>query len=241
MAGHLYDKWSAGLDFAVPSFDEFWRLGRLRLPTEDGLTLLGRLPGRSVAHRLGTPSGRIEIFSADIDGFGYDDCAGHPTWFEPTEWLGGARAAHYPLHLLANQPATRLHSQLDGGAQPDLESARARTDPDAPVDAASRGLVDGDVVRVFNDRGACLAGVVVDDRLRPDVVQLSTGAWFDPADPADPDAMCVHGNPNVLTDDVGTSPLARGCTGAHVLVQVEKFTDPLPEVRAHEPPVIVDR
>ena len=61
-------------------------------------------------------------------------------------------------------------------------------------------------------------------RLRPDVVQLSTGAWFDPADPADPDAMCVHGNPNVLTDDVGTSSLARGCTGAHVLVQVEKFT-----------------
>ena len=50
-------------------------------------------------------------------------------------------------------------------------------------DAAARGLVDGDVVRVFNDRGACLAGVVIDDRVRPQVVQLSTGAWFDPADP----------------------------------------------------------
>jgi biotin/methionine sulfoxide reductase len=110
-----------------------------------------------------------------------------------------------------------------------------------PADAAARGLADGDVARVFNDRGACLAGVVVDDRLRRDVVQLSTGAWFDPADPADPDAMCVHGNPNVLTDDAGTSSLARGCTGAHVLVQVEKFTGPLPPVRAHQPPVIVDR
>jgi biotin/methionine sulfoxide reductase len=110
-----------------------------------------------------------------------------------------------------------------------------------PDDAAARGLVDGDVVRVFNDRGACLAGMVVDDRLRRDVVQLSTGAWFDPADPADPDAMCVHGNPNVLTDDAGTSSLARGCTGAHVLVQVEKFTGPLPPLRAHQPPAIVDR
>ena len=107
-----------------------------------------------------------------------------------------------------------------------------------PTDAAVRGLADGDVVRVFNDRGACLAGVVIDDRLRADVVQLATGAWFDPADPSDPDAMCVHGNPNVLTDDVGTSSLARGCTGAHVLVQVEKFTGPVPPVRAHEPPVI---
>jgi biotin/methionine sulfoxide reductase len=45
----------------------------------------------------------------------------------------------------------------------------------------------------------------------------------------------------VLTDDAGTSSLARGCTGAHVLVQVEKFTGPLPPVRAHEPPPIVDR
>jgi biotin/methionine sulfoxide reductase len=25
-----------------------------------------------------TPSGRIEIFSEEIDSFGYDDCAGHP-------------------------------------------------------------------------------------------------------------------------------------------------------------------
>ena len=64
--------------------------GRLRLPTEDGLTLLADFRADPQAHRLGTPSGRIEIFSDDIDGFGYDDCAGHPTWFEPTEWLGGA-------------------------------------------------------------------------------------------------------------------------------------------------------
>jgi biotin/methionine sulfoxide reductase len=110
-----------------------------------------------------------------------------------------------------------------------------------PRDAAARGLSAGDVVRVFNDRGACLAGLVVDDRLRPDVVQLSTGAWYDPADPADPDSMCVHGNPNVLTEDVGTSSLARGCTGAHVLVQVEKFDGELPPVRAHRPPTIVPR
>ena len=191
---------------------------------------------------LPTPSGKIEIFSSTIASFGYDDCAGHPRWFEPAEWLGGARAADYPLHLLANQPATRLNSHLDIGAVSKGAKVQGREPIRMhPADAAARGLADGDVVRVFNDRGACLAGVRIDDRLRRDVVQLPTGAWFDPADPADPDAMCVHGNPNVLTDDVGTSSLARGCTGAHVLVQVEKFTGPLPPVRAHEPPVIVDR
>ena len=66
---------------------------------------------------------------------------------------------------------------------------------------------------MFNDRGSCLAGAVVTDAVRPGVVQLATGAWYDPLDPADPDAMCVHGNPNVLTFDRGTSRLAQGLRG----------------------------
>ncbi|MCV7202005.1 molybdopterin oxidoreductase [Mycolicibacterium peregrinum] len=239
---HMYEKWSAGLDFEVPGFDQFWAAGHLRLPTEPGLTLLADFRADPVGHRLATPSGRIEIFSQTIDGFGYPDCAGHPRWYEPTEWLGGERAARYPLHLLANQPATRLHSQLDGGATSQASKVQGREPIRIhPDDASTRGLADGDVVRVFNDRGACLAGVMIDDRLRPSVVQLPTGAWYDPADPSDPDSMCVHGNPNVLTDDVGTSSLAHGCTGAHVLVQVEKFDGALPPVRAHEPPVIRQR
>lgn len=239
---HMYEKWSAGLDFEVPGFDQFWAAGHLRLPTEPGLTLLADFRTDPLGHRLATPSGRIEIFSQTIDGFGYPDCAGHPRWYEPTEWLGGERAARYPLHLLANQPATRLHSQLDGGATSQASKVKGREPIRIhPDDASARGLADGDVVRVFNDRGACLAGVMIDDRLRPSVVQLPTGAWYDPADPSDPDSMCVHGNPNVLTDDVGTSSLAHGCTGAHVLVQVEKFDGALPPVQAHEPPVIRQR
>ena len=239
---HMYEKWSAELDFDVPSFDDFWAAGQLRLPTDTKLSLFADFRADPVAHRLNTPSGRIEIFSSDIDGFGYDDCVGHPAWYEPEEWLGGERAVTYPLHLLANQPATRLHSQLDGG-KTSVDSKVQGREPIRmhPDDAGRRGLSAGDVVRVFNDRGACLAGLVVDDRLRHGVVQLSTGAWYDPEDPADTDAMCVHGNPNVLTADIGTSSLAKGCTGAHVLVEVEKFDGPLPPVRAHQPPTIVAR
>ena len=50
--------------------------------------------------------------------------------------------------------------------------------------------------------------------------------------------MCVHGNPNVLTRDVGTSRLAQGCSGQHALVEVERFDAPIPLVRAFEPPRI---
>ncbi|MGY3342742.1 anaerobic selenocysteine-containing dehydrogenase [Bradyrhizobium sp. USDA 4470] len=67
------------------------------------------------------------------------------------------------------------------------------------------------------------------------VVQLPTGAWYDPMDPEDEAPLCVHGNPNVLTRDVGTSSFAQGCTGQLTTIEVEKFTGNLPPIRAFDP------
>lgn len=91
---------------------------------------------------------------------------------------------------------------------------------------------------MFNDRGACLAGVVISDALRPGVVRLSTGAWYDPDRPGEPDALCKHGNPNVLTRDAGSSALGQGPSAQSVLVEVERCPDP-PPVTAHLPPRII--
>ena len=238
---HLYAGWRARVtddSGAVPPFDEFWAVGFLEVPgVDDDLVLFKQFRADPEGKPLGTPSGRIEIFSATIDGFGYADCPGHPTWLAPTEWLGAPLAGRYPLHLVANNPTARLHSQLDVGAVSQATKVQGREPIRIhPVDAAARAIASGDVVRVFNDRGSCLAGAVVTDVVRPRVVQLSTGAWYDPLDPADPDAMCVHGNPNVLTFDRGTSKLAQGCSGQHALVDVERWTGPLPPIRAYEPP-----
>lgn len=242
---HLYDQWRPFVDADggnTPTFEDFWSDGHYRMRTEDNLVLFGDFREDPEKYPLSTPSGKIEISSETIESFGYADCAGHPRWYEPDEWLGGPRASQYPLHLIANQPKTRLHSQLDHGAVSQASKVKGREPirmhPDA---AAARGVSAGDVVRVFNDRGACLAGVIVDSDLRSDVVQLSTGAWYDPLDPADPDSLCVHGNPNVLTADIGTSSLSHGCTGQHVLVQIEKFGGVLPPVKAFDPPVLGSR
>ena len=62
---------------------------------------------------LKTPSGRIELYSETIEGFGYDDCSPHPSWLEPAEWLGNSDRDQ--LHMISNQPKTRLHSQWDHG------------------------------------------------------------------------------------------------------------------------------
>jgi biotin/methionine sulfoxide reductase len=227
----------------VPPFEDFWGRGALEVPgLQPDRVLFAAFRQDPEGSPLATPSGRIEIFSAVIDAFGYDDCPGHPSWLPPEEWLGSALAARYPLHLMATNPTTRLHSQLDVGALSQAAKVQGRE----PIrihhdDAAQRGVRAGDVVRVFNDRGSCLAGAVVTDSVRPRVVQLATGAWYDPLDPADPDSMCVHGNPNVLTFDRGTSRLAQACSGQHCLVQVEPWTGPVPPIRAYDPPVTTAR
>lgn len=191
------------------------------------------------ANPLATPSGRIEIFSATVAGFGYDDCPGYPAWMEPEEWLGGDRGA-YPMHLISNQPSTRLHSQLDHGSHSRAAKIHGR---EAilihPRDAAPRGIGDGDLVRVFNDRGACLAGVVIEEGVREGVVVMSTGAWFDPAEPGAEAVFCRHGNPNVLTRDRGTSRLAQGPSAQSCLVQVERFDGDPPPVGVFDPPEIL--
>ena len=49
---------------------------------------------------------------------------------------------------------------------------------------------------------------------------------------------CAHGNPNVLTNDLGTSKLAQGPAAHTCLVEIEQFKEELPEIRAFDPPKI---
>ncbi len=238
---HLYEPTRAALarlGHDAPDFDTFWAAGELLLPTrpwDGGMTREFREdPDR---RKLPTPTGKVEIASATIAGFAYDDCRGHPAWLPPQEGVGSPLMQTYPLHLVANQPATRLHSQLDFGATSVASKIRGREPVRIhPSDAAARGIADGDIVRLFNHRGACLAGAVVSSAVRQGVVQLATGAWYDPIDPTADDPLCVHGNPNVLTRDAGTSKLAQACTGQLTIVQIERYTGPLPPIRAFDPP-----
>jgi biotin/methionine sulfoxide reductase len=234
---HLYEPTRRALAEAgwdAPDFDEFWQRGELALPSaaDDG-GFLRAFRNDPVNNRLPTPSGKIEIHSKAIAGFGYDDCPPHPTFLPSTE----PPDARHPLTLIANQPATRLHSQLDFGAYSQSKKIGGRE----PVrlnhaDAARRGIADGDIVRLFNARGACLAAAIVTSDVMPGVLQLSTGAWYDPQPRSAEHPLCVHGNPNVLTRDVGTSRLAQGCCGQVTVVECEKYSGSPPAIRAFDPP-----
>jgi biotin/methionine sulfoxide reductase len=243
---HLYERVRRAFDDAgvsTPDFAGFWASGSLEVPeSESERVLFDSFRDDPQTNPLKTPSGKIELFSEKIARFGYGDCPGHAAWLECDEWLGSPRAQRFPLALVANNPATRLHGQLDLGALSQASKVNGREPVRIhPSDAAARGIADGDIVRLWNDRGSCLAGAVLSTDVRPRVVQLSTGAWFDPDDPHAEIAMCVHGNPNLLTRDVGTSRLAQGCSGQHALVELDRFDGIAPPVRAFEPPPIESR
>jgi biotin/methionine sulfoxide reductase len=237
----LYDRSRAAAlarNLPMPDFDNFWAAGHAELPAPiDPEIPFADFRADPQAHPLHTPSGRIEIWSGTIARFGYDDCPPHPAWLEPTEWLGSPVAERYPLHLLSTQPPTRLHGQMDPGP---ISRAAKVSGREAlwihPEDARSRCIAEGSVVRVFNDRGACLAGAKLTTRVRPGVVVLPPGAWYDPVEPGRPGALDKHGNANVLTLDKGTSRLGQGSVAQSALVEVERWDGPNLEVTAFEPP-----
>jgi biotin/methionine sulfoxide reductase len=240
----LYEKTRSAVlerNLPMPDFDTFWAKGWAEIPEpQDDFVLFADFRADPDKHRLNTPSGRIELYSETIAGFAYDDCPGHPAWLEPAEWLGSKAAERYPLHLISNQPRSRLHSQLEMAPASLADKVGGR---EAlwihPEDAKRRAIVAGQAVRVFNDRGACLAGAVVTEKVRPGVVQLAAGAWFEPVE--GDDQLENRGNPNVLTYDRGTSRLGQGCAALTALVDVEPVAEPRHPAGEPLPPLVAGR
>ena len=219
-----------------PDFDNFKQKGWYKSPDQLSQQIfLKEFIEDPEKNPLDTPSGKIELFSKQIDSFKYSDCVGHPKWFGDKEYLG--KSKKYKLHLLSNQPKFKLHSQLDNGKVAGNEKIDGRAVIEVnKIDAESRALLDNMVVKVFNDRGSCLAAVKISDNIRQGVVNIPTGAWLDPLKSSG--ISCVHGNPNVLTNDVGTSKLAQGPTAHTCLVEIEQFYGKSPIINAFDPPKI---
>lgn len=231
---HLYERARPSGSNEMPDFDTFWQAGYLEKPiSEAPFVLFSEFRADPTGHPLRTPSGRIELFSEKIAGFGYADCPGHPTWIAPAEWLGSTKAAAYPLHLLSPQPAGRLHAQMNGATACLSDKIEGREPVRmARADARARGLDDGDIVRIWNERGQTLAGVIVSDDLIPGVVQLATGAWYDPAEPFGLDR---RGSANVLSLDKGASSLSQAPSAQTCLVEIERWTAALPALGVDAP------
>lgn len=139
---------------------------------------------------IDTPSGKFEIFSTQLfEKYGMDnpDITPVPHYIPEREgyWDVEAKAKH-PYQLLMAHPKFRFHGKYNDCTWL-TENYKVIGDDGYPYEpfylnrneAAKHGLVDGDIVRVHNDRGQVLAAVQVTDRLMDGVVWLMYGAWND--------------------------------------------------------------
>lgn len=220
----------------MPNFSLFWQQNKLieMRYNEKNAQFVRYQSFREdpILNPLGTPSGKIEIYSQTIEGFHYDDCPPHPTWLEPTEYVGNAKEGE--LQLMTSHAADRLHSQLNYAKLRD-NYAIANREPIwiNPVDAEKHGIQTGDLVKAFNAQGAVLVGALVTERIKQGSVCIHEGAWVD-LDPMT--GICRNGSCNVLTKDIPTSRLGNGCAGNAVLVRIEKYEGEIPGLEAFNPP-----
>lgn len=224
----------------MPIFDVFWESEEaLGFPVQEPQKQFVRYSDfreDPLLNALGTPSGKIEIYSINIEKMQYDDCPPHPTWMEPIERLGGP-TTKYPLHIASNHPIYRLHSQLCGTK---LREKYAIGDREPcwinPKDAKARGLKEGDIARAFNDRGQILVGIKITDVIRPGVIRINEGGWYDPLNPREAKTLCRYGDVNNLTTGIATSKLAQANCGQTAMVEIEKFKGTIPSVNIFNEP-----
>jgi len=142
-----------------------------------------------VANPLPTPSGRIEIATAAAMRHGLpiiptylaDDTAGDP---------------RYPLQLLT--PHSKLRSNSCLHANPWLQRLEPHRAWISPVDAAFRGIADGDPILVSSSQGTIALPVYVTERIMPGVICVYQGTWYAP----DADGIDRGGCANTLTSQL---------------------------------------
>ncbi|ANW25303.1 trimethylamine N-oxide reductase I catalytic subunit [Vibrio coralliilyticus] len=227
--------------FDMPSFDDFWEQSVLDFGEGKPWVRHADFREDPEINALGTPSGFIEITSRKIGRYGYEHCQEHPMWFEKTERShGGPGSDKFPFWLQSCHPDKRLHSQLCESEEFRATYAVQGREPVYinPQDAKEKGIKDGDLVRVFNDRGQLLAGAVLMDSYARGVIRIEEGAWYGPLNEKE-GAICTYGDPNTLTMDIGSSELAQATSANTCIVDFEKFTGKVPPVTSFGGPIEV--
>jgi trimethylamine-N-oxide reductase (cytochrome c) len=181
---------------------------------------------------LQTPSGLLEFYSERLATHFPDDKERppFPKWVPKgithDEDLSSERADMFPLLLMSNHPRWRTHAQGDDiswtretptGKVLGFDGYRYEPIWINPSDAAARGIKDGDVVKVYNERGIVLVGARVWERIRPGVVYVDHGARHDPLVPGKVDR---GGAINTIAPNGLTSKNACGQATSGYLVDV---------------------
>ena len=222
-------------DATIP-FDEFWEKGILTLETPEEARAWVRHSDfyqNPDENPLYTVSGKIELYCETIAGYDAEGCPPMPKWQEPAEYLGNAGAGQ--VHVVSPHPRMRLHSQMANSSVREHENVQGRQHLLLNIeDAQAAGIADGDLVELFNERGAVIAGARVTDKIRQGVVSLEEGQWIQ----LDSQGRCNSGSINMITTSKACSELSQATSANTCLASFKKCTDAESENRAFLPPEI---
>jgi anaerobic selenocysteine-containing dehydrogenase len=156
-----------------------------------------------------TPSGKVEFFSARAQALGLDPL---PDYVAPQEDTRSAAAVRFPLAMISPPARNFLNSSFVNVRS--LRAAEGEPWLDIhPDDASVRGIIQGNYVRVFNERGSLELRARVTDRARRGVV-VGLSVWWK--------KLARDGkNANELTSSDTLTDMGRGPTFYDCLVQVE--------------------
>jgi anaerobic selenocysteine-containing dehydrogenase len=158
-----------------------------------------------------TPSGKCEFYSAQMKADGLDPL---PAYIAPYESVASnpQLAARYPLAMISPPARNFLNSTFVNVKS--LRSAEGEPQLDIhPDDSAARGIVHGDMVRIFNDRGSFVCKARVTDKARAGLV-VGLSVWWK--------KLAKDGkNANEVTSQQLTD-MGRAPTFYDTLVQVER-------------------
>lgn len=202
----------------IPGIDEFEssNMGVYTVPITKPAVAFADFRADPEKHPLPTPSGKIEIFSKRLfDMNNPEEIPAVPKYIREWESPFGPEAKKYPLQAVGHHYMQRVHSTHDNVDW--LQEAFPQRVFINPLDAKKRGIEDGDMVKVFNDRGTMIVPCRISKRLMPGVVDIPQGAWWSP----DKDGIDRRGSVNVLTSEKWT-PLAFGNAQHTIMVQIEK-------------------
>lgn len=167
------------------------------------------------ANPLPTPTGLIEVFSKDLYDIQHPEIPAIPKYMPVGEGPQAPLKDTYPLQCIGHHTKRRVHSTFDNSSW--MEEAEPQMLWMNPQDATARGISDGDLVKIYNERGTVKVKAKVTPRLIPGVCSLPQGAWYTP----DQNGVDVRGNINTLTTWTPT-PLAKGNPQHTNLVEIEK-------------------
>ncbi|MCW7554128.1 hypothetical protein NX722_16175 [Endozoicomonas gorgoniicola] len=174
------------------------------------------------ANPLDTPSGKIEIYSERLAEIAAswvlkeDDIIKPLPEYAPS-WEGheSALTEKYPLQLFGFHYKARTHSTYGNVAL--LADACRQEVWVNPIDAEQRSIKDGDMLKVWNDRGELRIPAKVTERILPGVIAMGQGAWYKPDRKGVDHGACI----NTLTTQ-RPSPLAKGNPQHSNLVEIAK-------------------